>query len=153
MLKDLNNEFTINQSALLRGQLITSTAAEAGNTKVLDAGAAIDWGSGELVVPFVELVAGAALDVGTSIKIDIVASSTVALTGTAQILSTITILTAALVSTTGAIFAMPPLLPGYPRRYLGVIFTITGDASTGALVVGLVPKDARLQSYGGSGPV
>lgn len=151
----MNNEFTINQSALLRGQLITSAAAAAGNTRVLDAGAAIEWGDGELIVPFAELVSGAACNVVTSLKIDIVASTTVALTGSAVILSTITILAAAVSAvTTGQIFAMPPLLPGSARRYLGVIFTPAGgDPSTGAWVVGLVDKNARSQSYGGSGPV
>lgn len=152
MINDKQNEFTIDQSSSARGQLITTTGAAAGATKVIDAGAAIDWGAGELVVPYAEIVTGAACDSATSVQIDIVASSTLALTGTALILSTRTILNAEYTGVaTGKLFALPALLAGKgTRRYLGAIFTVTGNATTGAWVVGLRHKDAGAQSYGSS---
>ncbi len=148
MLLDMDDEFQINQSATVKGQLITTTVAAAGATRVKDAGQPRDWGSGELVVPYLAVTAVAALNVGTSFQVDIVASSTIDLTGTPAILSTTgALLPGALLA--GVLKRLPALLSGFLRRYLGAIFTVTGvAATTGAVVVGLTHKDARIQSYG-----
>lgn len=161
MLLDQDDEFSYNGKAgsaavdgTSNGQYFDTTANLAGNTRVKDAGAARDWGAGEHVVPYFALVAGVACVVETSIKVDIVASTTIALTGSAVILSTITILAAALNTTAGAVFQMPALLAGSARRYLGCILTVTTNPTTTARwKCGLMPRGTRAQSYGGSGPL
>lgn len=133
----------------MRGQTFTNTASIAGATHVLDGGAAKDWGAGEPKFPFAEIVAGAASAIATSLKIDIVGSTTIALTGSAVILSTRTILNAEFTGiTTGLVFGLPALLSGYSRRYLGAILTATGDESTGYWVVGLIHGSAKANAYG-----
>jgi hypothetical protein len=133
---DYDNEFTT-----AAGQAITAAAI---GTKVLDAGAARDWGSGESVVPYARVTSTAASNPTTSMTIDIVGSDTAALTSNPVILSTITVLAAALLANT--LHPMPPLKPGANKRYLGVSFTPNGgNASTGKFVVGLIDRSARPQ--------
>ncbi len=150
MINDKLNEFTKDTSATVRGALSDSTGNMTAKIKVMDAGKPIDWGAGDLVVPYAEILSGAAETEATSVKIDIVASSTVALTGTAVILSTITILNAVFAAiTTGLLFPMPALLAGQgTRRYLGAIFTFAGGGGAAQWVVGLREKSAGAQSYG-----
>jgi len=148
----MDDEFQVNSASAPTpyvGQLFDTTANLAGHTRV-KGGATRDWGAGEIVVPYFDIVSGAACDAATSVKVDIVAADSLDLTTNAKILSTITILNAAYTGvTTGLLFAMNPLLAGFPRKYLGAILTVTGAVSTGAFRCGLVSKSARPQSYKG----
>ncbi len=133
---DYDDEFTTKD-----GQAVTAAAI---GTKVKDGGAAKDWGAGEPLVPYARITDTADSNPTTSMTIDIIASSTVDLTGTAVVLSTITVLKAALLKNT--LHKMPPLAPGTSRRYLGAKFTPNGgDATTGKYVCGLIEKNARPQ--------
>ncbi len=133
---DYDDEFTTKD-----GQAVTAAAI---GTKPKDAGAAKDWGAGEPLVPYARVTGDAASNPLTSMTIDVIASSTADLTGTPVVLSTTTVLTAAL--TANSLHKMPPLLPGSPRRYLGMKFTPNGgNATTGKYVGGLIEKNARPQ--------
>lgn len=141
MINDLQDEFTTTGSQVCTG-------AAAIGTKVKNAGAAKDWGAGELKVPFVRI--DVASDVVTSMKFDIIAADDAALTTNAVVLSTITVLTAAL--TADSLHAMPALLAGYERQYLGCKFTPAGGNGTvGTFICGLSgDKDGRPQGAGGN---
>jgi hypothetical protein len=149
MLLDHDDEFTQNQGGYnstlpnLLGQLVT---ANANGGRVKDAGAARDWAAGELVVPFAKVTANAAANPTTSMTISIVGADTADLATNPVTLSTVTVLTAALIA--GALIPMPPLTPGKSKRYLGCTFANAGGApTTGAWVVGLVGKNARIQAW------
>jgi hypothetical protein len=129
--------------ATAAGQNMNGAAAI--GTKVKDAGAARDWGAGEPLVPYVRVTNDADSDVVTSMTFDFIASSTADLTGTPVVLSTISVLKAALVK--NSLHACPPLKAGSPRRYLGWRFTpVGGNQASGArAVVGFMDKDGRPQ--------
>lgn len=137
MILDFDNEFTTSG-----GQVLTSTAA---GTKVLDAGGARDWGAGECVVPYARITGTADVNKLTSITIDIEVCTAAA--GTSPtVLSTVTILLAALTKNT--VHRMPALLPGTSKRYLRANITVTGTAcdSGAKIIVGLTGgDDARPQ--------
>jgi len=141
MFLDFDDELTLNQSATVKGQLVTATAI-GGRQK--DALKARDWGAGEPVFAYFAVTPAAASNPTTSMTVDIVAADDAGLTTNAVVLSTRTVLTAALLA--GTIFGMPALSAGTRRRFLGCRFTPNGgNATTGAYVCGLVMTDARVQ--------
>jgi hypothetical protein len=177
-LLDFDDEFSKNQSATLKGELVTATAYL---SRVKDAGAGLpgpaaaattygtaaaplayperDWASGEIIIPYVAITPAAAFNPTTSGQFDVIAAANVDLTTTVTsvngdgvsrapvVISTKTVLVAAL--TAGTVFSLPALIPGTKRRYLGMKVTcVGGSATTGAIVAGLIDKNARPQ--GGS---
>src|SRR5947209_5286378 len=92
-LLDMDDEFNLNQSATLKGQLVTATAV-LGRIKDAQAGwpgpaAAVatfgtaaaplvfrrrDWAAGELVVPYFAVTPAAAFNPTTSAQVDIIAA-------------------------------------------------------------------------------
>jgi hypothetical protein len=136
MILDYDDELTT-----AAGQAVTATAI---GTKVKDAGAARDWGAGESVTPYARVTATAASNPTTSMQIDFIGADNAALTTNPVVLSTKTILAAALLAS--SVHSFPPLLAGSNKRYFGVKFTpVGGNATTGAFVAGLVDRTARPQ--------
>jgi len=134
MLLDQDNEFTT-----VGGQAVTAAAI---GTRVEDGGQPVDWGSGEEIHPYARVTGTAASNPTTSMTIDIVGADNAALTTNPVVLSTVTVLTAALAA--NSLHRMPALLPGTSKRYLGAKFTPNGgNATTGAYVVGLVDRLGR----------
>lgn len=110
------------------GQAFTGAAAV--GTRVKNAGAAKDWGAGTLIFPWVKMTSDADSDVGTSMTFDLIAADDEALNTNPVVLSTVTVLKAALLKST--IHRMPPLKGGVQKQYLGFKFTPTGgNATTG----------------------
>jgi hypothetical protein len=127
---DYDNEFTT-----AGGQAVT---ADAIGTRVLDAGAAKDWGAGEPVIPYVRITSDAVANPTTGETVDIVGADNAALTSNAVVLSTGYFLAGVL--TANSLHHLPPLKPGSNKRYLGCRFVNTGGApSTGKWKVGLLP--------------
>jgi hypothetical protein len=125
MILDFDSEFTTSG-----GQVLTTTAA---GTKVLDAGAARDWGAGDPVTPYIRIASTADVNKLTSITVDI--ENCTASGGTSPtVLSTVTILLAALLKNT--VHRMPTLLAGTSKRYLRANITVTGTAcDSGAKII------------------
>jgi hypothetical protein len=139
-LLDQDDEFTLNQSATVKGQLFTATAIGARQKGVV--GQPRDWGAGEPVFAYFAVTPAAAFNPTTSATVDIVAADDAALTTNAVVLSTRTVLTAALLASRS--FGLPALSTGTRRAILGARVTANGGAATtGALVIGLVHADAR----------
>jgi hypothetical protein len=133
---DYDDEFTT-----AGGQAITAAAI---GTKVKNAGAARDGGAGESVVPYARVTSTAASNPTTSMTIDVIGADDAALTSNPVVLSTKSVLAAALGANT--LHSLPRLLPGTNKRYLGIKFTpVGGNATTGAFVAGLVSESARPQ--------
>ena len=139
MLLDRDDEFTTDQSGTLKGQLVTATAI---GTRQKYSANARDWASGEVVTPYVKVTDVAAFNPGTSCVVTIEGADDVGLTSNAVVLSTKTLTGT---QAAGTIFHMPALTPGTRKKFLGCRFTVTGNATTGALICGLVDKDARTQ--------
>lgn len=149
MLFDFDEEMTLNQGPTTVGQLVTGASI---GGRVKDAGVARDWAAGEPLFAYFLVTPAAASNPGTSMTVDLVASSTADLTGTPVVLSTRTIVAAQLIA--GAKFPMPSLATGTRRRFLGARFTPAGANPTqGAYVVGLIRGQARDQAGGYSGSV
>lgn len=139
-LLDQDDEFTLNQSATVKGQLVTATAIGGRQKGVV--GQPRDWGAGEPVFAYFAVTNAAASNPTTSMTVDIVAADDAALTTNAVVLATRTVLTAALLA--GRSFGIGALAAGTRRAILGCRFTPNGgNATTGAYVCGLVQADAR----------
>lgn len=136
MILDYDDELTTTGGQNMDG------AASIG-TKVKDAGAARDWGSGEPLTPYMRVTSAADSDVTTSMQVDFLGADNAALTSNPVVLSTKTILKAAL--TKNSLHAFPPLLPGSNKRHFGVKFTPNGGNQTNGAkaICGLVPNSAR----------
>jgi hypothetical protein len=142
MLLDMDDEFTLNQSATTKGQLVTATAIGGRQKGVV--GQPRDWGAGEPVFAYFAVTPAANSNPTTSMTVDIVAADDAALATNAVVLSTRTVVTASLLA--GRIFGMPALASGTRRAILGCRFTANGGAATtGAYVCGLVAQNARVQ--------
>lgn len=142
MILDQDDEFTLNQSATIKGQLVTATAIGGRQKGVV--GQPRDWGGGEPIFAYFAVTPAAASNPTTSMTVDIVGADDAALSANQVILSTRTVLTAALLA--GRIFGMPALSSGTRRAILGCRFTANGGAATtGAYVCGLVAQNARVQ--------
>jgi hypothetical protein len=107
-------------------------------TKVKDAGKARDWGAGADVTPYMRITSAADSDVTTSFTVDFIGADDVALTSNPVVLSTKSILKAALTKNT--VHRFPPLASGSNKRYFGVKFTpVGGNQASGAkAIVGLM---------------
>lgn len=139
---DMDDEFTLNQSATIKGQLVTATAIGGRQKGVV--GAPRDWGAGNPRFAYFAVTPAANSNPTTSVTVDLVASDDAALSTNAVVLSTRTVLTAALLA--GRSFGMPSLQAGFRRAILGCRFTMNGGAATtGAYVCGLVRTNARPQ--------
>ncbi len=133
---DYDNEFTTKD-----GQAVT---ADAIGTKVLDAGAAKDWGSGEPLSAYARITGTAASNPTTSETVDIVAADNALLTTNPVVLATVTILAAAALA--NSLHQLGRLKAGVKKRYLGCKFTNTGGApTTGKWIVGLIDQHGRPQ--------
>lgn len=142
MLLDMDDELTLNQSATIKGQLVTATAIGLRQKGVV--GQPRDWGAGEPVFAYFAVTPAANSNPTTSMTVDIVAADDAGLTTNQAILSTRTVLTAQLLA--GRLFGMPALSAGFRRAILGCRFTANGGAATtGAYVCGLVAQNARVQ--------
>jgi hypothetical protein len=139
MILDYDNELTSRSGTTSAdGQAVTATAI---GGKVIDGKAAKDWGSGEALVPYFKVTSKAASNPTTSMTVTIEGADNAALSTNAVVLSTRTVLTAAL--TAGAIFRMPPLQPGVSKQFVGCRFTPNGgSATTGEYVVGFLSDNA-----------
>jgi hypothetical protein len=121
------------------GQAITA-AAICGRVK--DGGVARDWAAGEPVFPFMRVTGTAAFNPTTSATVEILAADDALLTENPVVLSTKSILAAALGANT--LHPLPALLPGFKKRYLGAKVTpVGGDATTGKVIVGFIEQSAR----------
>jgi hypothetical protein len=139
MIIDFEDEFTTSG-----GQAVT---ADAIGTKYKNAGTGKtrDWGRGEAVYPYARITGTADSNPTTSETVDIVAADNALLTTNPVVLSTVTILAAAALANT--VHAMPALLGGHQKQYLGCRFVNAGGApSTGEWIVGLAHKSARPQN-------
>lgn len=133
---DYDDEFTTKD-----GQAITAAAI---GTKQKDALKARDWGAAICAVPYARVTGTAASNPTTSMQIDVIAADDAVLTGNPVVLSTKTVLAAALVA--NSVHNLPRLLAGTKRRFLGMKFTpIGGNATTGAFIGGLIHDSARPQ--------
>jgi hypothetical protein len=129
-------------TAALKGQLFTATAIGGRQKGVV--GQPRDWGAGEPIFAYFIVTPAANFNPVTSATVDIVAADDAALATNAVVLSTRTVLTAALLA--GRIFGLPALASGTRRAILGSRVTANGGAATtGALVIGLVAQNARVQ--------
>jgi hypothetical protein len=135
---DYDDEFTT-----ASGQTMDGAAAI--GTKVKNAGKARDWGSGEPVYPYARVTSDADSDVVTSMTFDVIAADNALLTTNPVVLSTVSVLKAALVK--NALIQFPPLKGGSNKQYLGFKFTpVGGNQASGAkIVAGLISKSARPQ--------
>lgn len=139
---DQDDEFTLNQNATTKGQLVTVTAI-GGRQKGVVAQPR-DWGAGNPRFAYFAVTPAAASNPGTSMTVDIVAADDIALSVNSVVLSTRTQAVATLLA--GRSFGMPSLQAGFRRAILGCRFTVTGvAATTGAYVCGLVRANARPQ--------
>jgi hypothetical protein len=142
VLLDQDDELTLNQGATTKGQLFTATAIGLRQKGVV--GQPRDWGAGEPIFAYFFVTPAANFNPTTSATVDIVAADDAALATNAVVLSTRTVLTAQLLA--GRIFGMPALASGTRRAILGARVTANGGAATtGALVIGLVAQNARVQ--------
>lgn len=137
MLIDFDLEFTTSG-----GQAVTAAAI---GTRVIDKGGNVDIGAGEPIVPFFRVTDDADFNPTTSVTVNIEGADDDGLTTNNEVLSTITVLVASL--TADSIHRMPPLIPGFSKRYFGCRVTPNGgDATTGKLIVGLLGSaDNRAQ--------
>ena len=134
---DYDDEFTTNG-----GQSCAIAAGTTNGTKVKNAGGARDWAAGEPLWPYLRVVT--AFTNLTSLKVDIVADTADDLVTDPTVLSSKTILLAAL--TVNSLHALPPLLGGTSKQYLGAIFTVAGTTeTTGVVICGLMLQSARPQ--------
>lgn len=139
---DMDDEFTLNQNATTKGQLVTALAIGGRQKGVV--GSPRDWGAGNPRFAYFAVTPAAASNPTTSMTVDIVAADDVALATNPVVLSTRTVLTAALLA--GRSFGLPSLSAGTRRAVLGCRFTPNGgNATTGAYVCGLVRANARPQ--------
>lgn len=139
---DQDDEFSLNQGATTKGQLVTATAI-GGRQKGVVAQPR-DWGAGNPRFAYFAVTPAANSNPTTSMTVDIVAADDAALATNAVVLSTRTVLTAALLA--GRSFGLPSLQAGFRRAILGCRFTPNGgNATTGAYVCGLVRTNARPQ--------
>ena len=133
---DYDDEFTT-----AGGQAITAAAI---GTKVKDGRTAKDWGAGEPLYPYARVTGTAASNPTTSMTITVEGADNAALSSNAVVLSTSTVLAAAL--TANSLHKMPPLLAGSNKRNLGMRFTPNGgNATTGSFIGGLIDKNGRPQ--------
>jgi hypothetical protein len=132
MILDFDNEFTEGEQAIV--------ATAVGN-HVLDAGVGNkrDYGAGEVITPYLRTGHAADFNNLTSLQVDIIASDAQDGTGNPVVLSTRTILLAALLK--DKLFWLPPLQPGTKRRCLVGKFTVIGaNPGQGSVICGLRPK-------------
>lgn len=134
MILDYDNELTT-----AGGQAFTATAI---GTKVLDAGAARDWGAGEEIVAYMRIVT--AFDALTSIIATVEASAAVGLTSATVLATSGSILLAALAINT--VFQLGVLKAGTRLQFLGCRWTVTGSSATvGKAIIGLRRRNAGQQ--------
>jgi hypothetical protein len=107
-------------------------------TKVKDAGKARDWGAGQDITPYMRVTSTADSDVATSMQVDFIGADNAALTTNPVVLSTKTILKAAL--TKNSVHRFPPLASGSNKQFFGVKFTPAGgnQASGAKAICGLM---------------
>jgi hypothetical protein len=149
MILDYEGEltYTAGPPALSKQTLIGNADTAINGGRVLNAGGAKDWGSGEIKTPYVRVVTAVAGASG-GVKFQIVSSAALNL-GTPTVLSERTIPTASLLINT--IHPLPPLMAGTSRQYLGVIMTpLTSNCTAGEVVVGFIGKDGRPQGHVGT---
>ena len=129
------------------GQTLTTTA---NSTNVVDLSLARDVGEGEEL--YVSFTVGTVFASGTNVVPTIVVADDTALTTNAVTIGTGgTILTATLVA--GYTFAvrLNPIIASLGRRYLGVIYTISGTYTTGTMTADIVTDIQDGKKYYASG--
>jgi hypothetical protein len=141
---------------LLLGELVTAAALL---TWVKDRLQKTDSGSGRGIYPFVQIANGdgtanSDFNPGASANFQVIGSNigpsagmSLATLTDAQVLSDSgAVVTANL--THGSLVRMPPLAPGYQFRYLyGYVQPNGGNANKGAIVFGMIDRDARPQTF------
>jgi hypothetical protein len=138
MILDFDTEFTEGEQAIV--------ATAVGN-HVLDAGAnnTRDYGAGEPGTPYIKTGNAADFNNLTSLQVDIIASDAQDGTGNPVVLSTRTILLAALLKS--KLFWLPALMPGIKRRCLVAKFTVNGaNPAAGTVICGIRPKGGSPQN-------
>jgi hypothetical protein len=132
MILDFDNEFTEGEQAIV--------ATAVGN-HVLDAGVGNtrDYGAGEAIYPYLKTGSAADFNNLTSLQVDVIAADAQDGTGNPVVLSTRTILLAALLKNKA--FWLPPLQPGVKRRCLVGKLTVNGaNPAQGTVIFGLRSK-------------
>lgn len=143
MLTSAFDELQKNQSAILKGELVT---AQAFLSAVKDGGAARDWGAGEPILAYAKVTAAAAFNPTTSATFDVGVADDKNGTNFV-VLASVTVLVAALGA--GAFIQIGRLKSGVSKQFLlGRVTPNGGNATTGAIVMGLTNKDSGQQSYG-----
>lgn len=143
MITDAFDELQKNQSAILKGELVTATAFL---SAAKDAGGVRDWGAGEQIFAFAKVTAAAAFNPTTSATFDVGAADDKNGTNF-TVLATATVLTAKLVA--GSFVRIGYLASGVLKQFLlGRVTPNGGNATTGAIVMGLTDKNAQQASFG-----
>lgn len=136
---DAENQFTEPIDSA-QGPIIATAVANHVNDSGSSRGR--DWATGEPVFPYLRVKQ--AFNNLTSLQVDIIAADANDLTGNPVVLSTKTILLAALLANT--LHYLNALAPGTIRRFLGAKFTVNGIApSTGTVICGLRSRGAMPQ--------
>lgn len=144
MLTSAYDELQKNQSSTVKGELVTATAFLSAPK---DGVAARDWGAGSQKKAYAKITGVAAFNPVTSATFDVGVADDANGTNFVVLASSGAILTANL--TAGAFIQIGILKSGTSKRYLiGKVTVAGGNASTGAIVMGLIDKDGGQQSYG-----
>ena len=133
--------------------VLNGTTSTGGKVKDNDPrnGIGRDWGAGESLIAWFR--ATAALTGGTTFKIDIVGADDNALSVNAVVLATRTWTSASDPIAKDTLWRVGALRPGYRKRFLGSIFTTTGNQTAGNGIVGISPETALPQGGGASGSI
>lgn len=143
MLTSAFDEFQKNQSATVKGELVT---AQAFLSAAKDGIAARDWGAGEQVFAYAKVTPAANFNPTTSATFDVGAADDKDGTNF-TVLATATVLVAKLVA--GSFINIGFLKSGVLKRFLlGRVTPNGGNATTGAIIMGTTMKDSGQQSFG-----
>lgn len=138
MILDTQEQFSAAQS-------VAAAAGDIASTNTLDTGDATDKGIGETMYLYVKLVAALA-GAGASIQVVLQDSADNVTFADVQAGKVI-----ALANATANAELYKQRLPIGLRRYLRVVYRISGAASTGGTADAFLAKDVQAQQYGASG--
>lgn len=148
MVNDYENEFTrtgaIGSPGTSKQSIVGTAGAGIVGGRVLDAGAPIDWGAGQVIFPYLRCTSSLVGATG-GVQVDIVAADDAGLVTNPAVVSSQVIPASAL--TAGSVHALPGIRAGAKRRRLGAKLTPLGTANTaGEVIVGITDMNGRPQN-------